>query len=226
MAEFPLFMGLPPVSPHGNSVATHLRPFLADLVSDVVAKVLQEVVLVLGESEEVLLYNNDLFEELNQVVECLPQIGMERVLEVHLSGHVVSNAWDVAVLCHGCSHFIGHVTSFWVADPAMDSSSSGENPQATVKAKVVLKHIGQKLCSHIEIAPALLADLCTRAACPNIIISVHIDIKDHLFLHWDEGFLVSGEMPTWRKIEDCSDINFVWNSRDQVAFKFLSCLVA
>lgn len=91
--------------------------------------------------EQVLLFNNNFFEEWLEKLEGLAQSRMKGIVKVYLASHIISDAWNVAVLSDSRSHFIGHISCFRVTNPTVDSSSSRKHPKATFKPEVILQQI-------------------------------------------------------------------------------------
>ena len=161
--HFPLVIGLVPYLPHLLSVVLVALPFLGDVVSQfVIWQILQESISVFLVSEEILLDNDEFLKVFLEELVGSPETWMKWVIKFELSGIFITNV-DAEVLSDGGTHLIRHISSFWITDPAMHTSSTGEDPKAIFEFKVFLEHIGEEFSRQIQEVPALLADVCSRA---------------------------------------------------------------
>ena len=98
-------------------------PFPGQLVPLVTWHIADELGLVVGLSQEILLLNYDLLEIWLQEFVSFFQSWVQWRGESQFARIFVTGA-DVKVLCYRGSHFVVHVSGLWVTDPAMDTSSS------------------------------------------------------------------------------------------------------
>ena len=94
----------------------------------------------------------------------------------------------------------------------MNTSTAREDPQEVSEVKVVVKDFRDYFHCNLEVGKAALADVGTLAAGTDIIVVIHINIKDHLLLHRYESFFVAGVVAVRCDIVYCSNINLVWYS--------------
>ena len=221
----PVCVGLSVCQPHGSAVSLLWIPFRLDQVTDIAVQVLEKQVLMLLGTQQILLVDHDLLEKRCQEIVGFAEIGVQRPWQVQFAGELVSHT-DVAVLGHSLPHFVGHVSSLRVAHPAMYTSTSGEYPQQIGQIEIVFQHIRQQFGRHVQIWPALLTDLCALTARPDIIVGVHIDIKDHFLLNRHKGLLIRHEMPGRCEVENRTDIDFMGCSWNEVVFEFFGRFVA
>eukprot|EP00355_Strombidium_rassoulzadegani_P004226 CAMPEP_0168621708 /NCGR_PEP_ID=MMETSP0449_2-20121227/7851_1 /TAXON_ID=1082188 /ORGANISM="Strombidium rassoulzadegani, Strain ras09" /LENGTH=155 /DNA_ID=CAMNT_0008662871 /DNA_START=688 /DNA_END=1155 /DNA_ORIENTATION=- len=106
----------------------------------------------------------------------------------------------------------------------MNTSSTGEDPEAVLEHEFVFDEVVEELGSHVEELPALLADVGSRAARPHFVVRVHVDIKDHLLLQRHEHLVV--DFFGGGLVEDGSDIDLVRHSGHKSALELLCSLEA
>ena len=79
---------------------------------------------------------------------------------------------------------------------------------------------------NLQVGKTTLTDIGALTARPHIIVVVHIDIEDHLFLHRYESLFVTCVVTVGRNIINGSNIDFVGDLVDQRLPKMLSILEA
>ena len=78
----------------------------------------------------------------------------------------------------------------------------------------------------LEVSKAPFAHIGALAARPHIIVVIHINIEDHLLLHWNKGLFVTCVVTVWRNIVDGSNIDLVRHFVNQRLPKVLCVLKA
>jgi len=76
------------------------------------------------------------------------------------------------------------------------------------------------------VGPTPLAHISSRATRTHIIVNVHVDIEHHFFVRGHKCFLVRGVVSVWLDIEDCTNIDFEWNSIHQSFLELFSSFEA
>ena len=79
---------------------------------------------------------------------------------------------------------------------------------------------------NLQVFEAFFTDISTFAASPDIVIIVHINIKDHFFVSWHERFFVTCIVSIRRYVIHCTYIDLVWNPADEGLLELFSCLEA
>lgn len=136
---------------------------------------------------------------------------------------VLVTDWQAHVLDDCSSHLVVHRSGFGIADPTMDTTTTREDPHDVLDVEVLLQDHVDQLGGQARESPTTLTNLGTLAALSDVIVSIHIDIKDHFLFLWDERLFVSLEMARWRHIINCAKINFVRNSAHQCGLEFFRC---
>lgn len=128
---------------------------------------------------------------------------------------------NIDITSYRRSHFICHIPCFRITNPTMHSSSTREHPQTICKIKIFLENLMNYLSCDTRKSPTFLTNFCSRTALSNVIIWIHINIKHHLFFHWNEWFFLSLKM-SWRcHIENCTYIYFVRHSLYKSLFEII-----
>ena len=150
---------------------------------------------------------------------------MQGIVQLHLSCHFVSNS-QIAVADHCLSHVVLHFPRCFVTDPGVNTSTAREDPQQIGKVKVLSQYLSDNDHCNLEVGEAPLAYVCPFAAGSNIVVVVHIDIEDHLFVGGNEGFFVTSIVSVGWDVVYSTDVDFVWYSVHQCFFEVFSCLEA
>jgi len=108
----------------------------------------------------------------------------------------------------------------------VNTSTTRKDPKEVLEVKVFREDIRDDLHCNLEVGETAFANVGALAARTHIIVIVHINIEDHLFLHGHKGFLVASVVSIWRNIVNCSNINLVWHSIDQSLSELLGILEA
>lgn len=132
--------------------------------------------------------------------------------------HLVAHAY-VAIAYHSRSHFVVHFPSGFVANPGMNTTTSGEYPKNTLEVEVIRQNFCKYEHGNLEIFPALFAHLSSCAARSHIVVVIHVNIEHHFLLSRNECFFVSRVVSIWRQVVDSPDVNFVRNSVYQGLFE-------
>mmetsp|Transcript_29608 Transcript_29608/g.71077 ORF Transcript_29608/g.71077 Transcript_29608/m.71077 type:complete len:215 (+) Transcript_29608:694-1338(+) len=112
------------------------------------------------------------------------------------------------ILRHGCSLVVGQLPSLFVANPAVDPSSSREDKQNVLEAEVFTKCSIKTPNGGSHEAPALPAHICTSATRPDVVIFIHVDVENKLTLNRPKAlFFVDSVVIFGRNCKNCSDID-------------------
>jgi len=202
-------------------VAFHefIIPFLLNFRSDGISwQVLQESDAMSLNLKEVVVLNNDFLEVPFEHSKHLFQAWVERVGESNFSGQFVTHP-NVAVPNNSRSHVVGHFASSLITDPSVNTSSTREDPQHVLKVKVFVQDLCKDFHRNFEISEATLANIGSSTARTDIIVRVHVNIKDHLFLCWHKCSFVTSVVAVGRDIVDGPNVDFERHSIDQSCFQ-------
>lgn len=136
--------------------------------------------------EEILVHQHDLLEErlydrvrpLDAVVHLVPERRSGDAVLAH------SPSTDqMQVLGDGTPILAVQMPRRLVADPAMDSTTTTENPQQVLESKVLAQCSIDHLAGDGHKLPAFSADFRLLTTRPNLVVVRHVDIEHQLSLH-------------------------------------------
>lgn len=107
--------------------------------------------------------------------------------DVYLLATLCTTFENLQVSCHSPPLLVLHSPRLLIADPGVGTTSTRVNPHNVLEAEIVTQRLVYHLNSHSDELPALDADICLVAACPNIIVICQIDIEAELFSQGPEG---------------------------------------
>jgi len=175
--------------------------------------------------KQIVVADDNLLELLAKVYVSLAKARMHGVLKLQTVRILVTYS-NVTVLNDGVAHIVLHGARLFIAHPGVNTSTAGKDPKQVHEVKVFLQRLLDNMHRNLQVGKASLAHVGTLAARPHIIVIVHINIEDHLFLQRHECFLVARIVTIWRNIIDGSNIDLVGNFVDEGLSEVLSVLEA
>jgi len=185
-----VFILLTPNLPHLLAIQFSVLPRSLHCVSHVVvATVLQEPLSVSFYFEQIVLLYYQPCKLRQQILVALLESGVQGVGQIGSAAHFIAYA-DIAISNYRAPHFVGHVSSPFVTNPSVKTTSARKNPKYVLEVEVFNQNISQDNHSNFKVLPTLFAHICPSAAAPDIIIVVHINIKHHFFMRRYKGSFV------------------------------------
>ena len=158
--------------------------------------------------EQVVITNDNLKEFSLEVLVGFRKSWVHRVVELESICVFISNS-DVAVLDDSWTHVVAHLPSFFVANPSVNTTTSGEHPQQVWEVKVFRADVLNDLHGNFEVGKAALTHIGALAASSYIIVVVHVNIENHFFGGRHKSLFVACIMAIWRNIVNSSNIDLM-----------------
>ena len=95
---------------------------------------------------------------------------------------------------------------FYLKRPKERSKNQNPRQESWLTHPSQLSSTGSKACKH-------------WLQCPNIVVIIHINIENHLFVSWDECLFIASIMAVRRDVVNCSHIDLVRHSAYQSVSK-------
>ena len=121
--------------------------------------------------------------------EKIPEVRMQRSLDVHLLPRLRAALYNLEVARHRPPLRVRHGSRPLVADPGVGSPSPAVHPQHVLEAKVLRQRGLHHLDRHHDECPAFVADVGGGAAGPDRVVVCEINVEDELFGYRPEGGL-------------------------------------
>ena len=198
-------------------------PLFADFFLDIIRQILKEFVPVLLYGQHILVPNDNVFEAGVQFLEGTFEVWVQRALKRQFVSIFVAE-WQRHVLYERTPHLVVHGACLGIADPTVDATTPGEDPEDVLDVEVLLEDLGDELRGEAWKRPASLANLGARAALSDIVIGVHINIEDYLLLLRHEGLLVGLQVSLRRDIVHGAQVDLVRHATHKCRLELLSGL--
>jgi hypothetical protein len=130
---------------------------------------------------------------------------VQRLFQLALLRRVISPGHRGKVLHDRTSGGVTELACSGIADPTVNPTATGENPDGVFEAEVFLDGFVKDLRGHVHEFPALFGDLGAFCSGANVIVVCEVNIEHKLTFHRLE--VLDGQMILRRGIVDSSDVN-------------------